>query len=179
MGDESTDSAAARLRELNTYFRTHPVTGPVEGRSPNATASVPVSLAVVDHIRACVREVVDHTLAANPKAGPVPAEVEAVYAWCRENTRESDETVQLRREIIEYRQGLEHALRAGDDKVIPPHRCPECRTFGLRWVVDQQAALCTNPDCVDRDGFSHTFALARLAFEHVTARKNLRQARAT
>lgn len=176
MGD---DTAAQRLAGLLAYFREHPTTGPVEGHTPTATASAPLSLATLDHITASVAEVVAHTRQVNPAAGPVPAQAAAVYDWCRKNTETCDELQAQRRERIIYRQSLEHAIRAGDVKVVRPHRCPKCRTFGLMWVPEWQRALCTNTECVDKDGLSHSFTLARLAYEHVSSRKNLRQASAT
>jgi hypothetical protein len=179
MGDDNTDTAAARLRHLTTYFREHPVTGPSTGHATTVNPGAPLNLATIDHIRACVAEVVDTTREANPDAGPVPARVEAVYDWCRENTEHSDETVQLRVAIVEFRQRLEHAIRAGDTKVIRPLRCPECRTWGLMWVREAQAAVCTNTECVDRDGLSNSFSLSRLATHHVMSRKSLRQVCAT
>lgn len=174
-----TDNAASRLKHLTTYFREHPVTGPVEGRTPTTSPSAPLSLDTLDHITASVAEVIDYTREANPQATP-PESVNDIYRWCVENTYNAPEDVQQRREVIEYRQYLEHAIRAGDwRKVIRPQRCPECRTWGLMWQADMQRALCTNTECVDRDGISTTVTLARLAHEHVTARKNLRQARTT
>ncbi|MFF7795614.1 hypothetical protein [Streptomyces sp. NPDC007991] len=177
--DNPQDGAAARLHQLAEYFREHPVEGPVEGHSASRSAPAPLSLATLDHIQASVNEVIAHTRGANPEAGPAPSRADAVYDWCREHTEHADETVQQRRDTIEYRQYLEHALRAGDKLVIRKQRCPECRTWGLMWQRDMQAALCTNTDCVDNDGFSHTFTLARLAHEHVTARTKIRQARTT
>jgi hypothetical protein len=174
------DSAASRLRQLNQYFLEHPVTGPVEGHSPQAAAPAPLSLATLDHITASVNEVINHTRKAAPDASRPPARADAVYDWARQHTAHADEAVQLRAAAIEYRQYLEHAIRAGDwRKAIRPQRCPECRTFGLMWQADSQRALCTNTRCTDRDGFSTTVTLARLAHEHVAARKNLRQVRAT
>jgi len=177
MGDS--DTAAARLAALNEYFREHPVSGPGEGRAPTRSSGAPLRLATVDHIRASVAEVAGHTYAVNPDAGPVPEQAADVYDWCREHTRHADEAVQTRRDIVEQRQRLEHALRAGDPSVIRPHRCPECRTFGLMWVAEMQAAVCTNTRCTDRDGMSTTVALGRLAYEHVTAQKKLQRTRAT
>src|SRR5688572_11076352 len=80
-GDTSKDTAAARLRQLTQYFREHPVTGPVEGHAASRSAPAPLSLATLDHIHASVNEVVEHTHAANPKAGPAPARADAVYTW--------------------------------------------------------------------------------------------------
>ncbi|WP_461712201.1 hypothetical protein [Streptomyces sp. DSM 41013] len=174
------DSAAARLRHLNEYLLEHPVTGPSEGRNPTRTASAPMSLGTLDHMRASVAEVVAYTREANPQATPLPESATDIYRWCVENTYNAPEAVQQRRDVIEYRQYLEHAIRAGDwRKVIRPQRCPECRCFGLMWQAGMQRALCTNTECVDRDGMSTTVTLARLAHEHIAGRKKLRQVRTT
>lgn len=173
-GDDK-DTAAARLRQLHQYYLEHPVTGPTEGHAASRNASAPLSLGTLDHITSSVQEVVDHTRTANPDAGPIPDRLEAVYAWARQHTAHAPEAEQQRTEAIEYRHYLEHAIRAGDwRKVIRPHRCPECRTFGLMWQADIQRALCTNTECVDRDGFSTTVSLARLAYVHVASRKSRR-----
>jgi hypothetical protein len=37
------------------------------------------------------------------------------------------------------------------------------------WLAPRQRALCTNRECVDRDGMSYTFSLRRLAHEYVAA----------
>lgn len=183
---EDTDDAGQLLGELATYFREHPVTGP-EGRSYTASGSratvvapgLPFNARVVDHITASVAEVEAHTRAADPDAGPLPRHVEDIYRWCREHTEHAPDIVRQRAETIEVRQGLEHAIAAGNLKVIPPHRCPECRCFALRWSREMGRALCTNTECVDADGMSNTFTLARLAYERVAERKNIRHARAT
>lgn len=178
-GDD-TDNATQRLRQLSTYFREHPVTGPSVGHAPSRTPAAPLHLATLDHITASYAEVVEHTRSANPDAGPAPARADAVYDWAREHTAHADEAVQQRAAVIEYRQYLEHAIRAGDwRKVIRPHRCPECRTFGLMWKDEMQRVLCTNTRCVDRDGFSTTVTLSRLAHEHVAKQKSLQQVSAT
>ncbi|MFD8488576.1 hypothetical protein [Streptomyces sp. NPDC059712] len=175
---DSTDSAAARLRYLNDYLLEHPVTGPSDCRNPTRTLSTPISLGTLSHIDASVREVITHTRKANPDAGQAPTRADAIYDWARQHTEHADEAAQQRRDAIEYRQYLEHAIRAGDwRKVIRPQRCPECRTFGLMWRSGR--ILCTNSECTDTDGTSTTVTLARLAHEHVTARKNLRQVRTT
>lgn len=178
-GDEAADTASARLRDILQHFREHPVTGPVEGHTTTRTPSAPLSLGTLDHIRACVSEVVQHTLDANPDAGPAPSRADAVYDWARQHTAHTDDTVRTRSDVIEYRQYLEHAIRAGDVKVIRKHRCPKCRTWGLMWSREMNRALCTNTDCVTRDGFSRTWSLHKLAWEHIARRKNLRQASAT
>ena len=182
MGTEDTgdgDGAAARLQHLQTYYREHPVTGPLEGHTTLVHPGAPLSLGTLDHITASVREVAEHTRALNPHAGPVPEAAAAVYDWAREHTEHADPIDRERGEVIEYRQMLEHAVRAGDIKVIRRHRCPKCRCWGLMWLGEAQRAVCTNTECVDRDGFSNQFSLSRLATEHVASRKNLRTVSAT
>jgi hypothetical protein len=163
------DTAAGRLGTLLAHFKQHPVTGPAERGPASVTPGTPVNLSVVDHITASVREVVDDTLAANPAASPLPARVEAVYGWYMANTAHAPEAVRQRRDTIVYRQRLEHALAAGDRSVVRPHRCPACRTFGLFWRPELGKAVCTNGDCLTKDGLSRKWTLAKLAYEHVAA----------
>lgn len=176
-------TASGRLTELHHYYRQHPVTGPA-GHSYIASESRPtvvhsaapgnVDWDVVDHIANTVSEIGAFTQAANPEAAPAPAHVEAVYAWCVANTANAPEDVQQARDALVYRQSLEHAIRLGDVSVVCPHRCPACRTFGLLWRAPIQRALCTNRKCLNKDGLSNTWTLARLAREHVAAQKFLR-----
>lgn len=174
------DTAARLLADLHHHFRTHPVTGLQEGRrATSVTAPAPLSIATLDHIQASVAEVVELTRDMNPAASPLPPRVEAVYDWCRYNTRHADSVQEQRRETVIYRQRLEHAIRAGDHKVIRPHRCPACRTFGLMWVPAAQRAMCTNTGCARKDGTSNSFSLSRLAYEHVAARYRLARVNAT
>lgn len=185
-GDTSKDDAATRLRQLSQYFREHPVTG-ADGHSyisnqPRATAvnpGLPTNVRVLEHIDRTVAEVVEHTREANPDAQPLPSNALEIYRWCVENTVHAPEVVQQRREVLEYRHRLEHAVAAGDTAVIRPHRCPECNTFGLMWDDLARRIVCTNGDCVDKDGMSTTVSFARLAHRHVTSRKKLRDVRAT
>lgn len=182
IGDEDTDTAAGRLHQLHIYYREYPVTGP-EGHSyisggPRATRtspSLPFNADVVDHIQASVQEVIQHTRAANPKAGPLPPEVEGVYDWCHEHTAHADEAVAERTAALEYRHRLEHAIRAGDTQVIRPHRCPGCGTVGLSWQAPIQRALCLNRHCARRNGgVARTWSLANLAYEAVASKKRLK-----
>lgn len=175
-GDDAQDTAAARLRHLDKYFREHPVTGPVEGHSASRSTPAPLSLATLDHIQASVHEVVELTREANPQAGPTPSRVDAVYDWCREHTEHADEAVQQRRETIEYRQYLEHAIRAGDVKVVRSHRCPSCGTVGLLWHQAAQRARCINRHCARRNGgISRAWTLASLAHEHIASNESLKE----
>lgn len=177
IGEDGTDTAAGRLLELHEYFREHPVTGPAIRSTPSTVPGTPLNLATHDYIAASVAEVVQHTRAANPQAGPLPARVEAVYDWCREHTQHADEAVAERTAALEYRHRLEHAIRAGDDKVIRPHRCPdpECGTITLHWQADIQRAMCLNRNCAKRNGgIARRWTLARIAYEAVASKKRLR-----
>jgi hypothetical protein len=170
------DSAASRLGTLIGHLRQRPVTGP-EGHSyiPSGPHTHPthspalVDLSVVDHITASLREVVDYTREVAPDADPLPEDVQDVYRWVVENTYDAPLDVQRRRDTIVYRQRLEHAIAAGDIKVVRPHRCPACRTLGLMWRGELQAAVCTNGRCLTREGLSRKWTLARLAYEHIAA----------
>jgi hypothetical protein len=185
MGNGDDDTAATNLRLLQ-HLRQHPVTGP-DGHSyissePRATPTgpgIPYNVDVVDHIRACVTEVTAEVLAVNPKPGPLPERVDAVYSWYLDNTKTADRAQRRRRDTIIYRQKMEHAIAMGEMKVVRPHRCPQCRTLGLMWRPALKRALCTNMRCLNEDGMSNTWTLARLAYEHIAERENIRQVSAT
>ena len=183
-----TDSAGQLLAQLHEFFREHPVAGP-DGHSyissePRATATapgLPFNARIVEHIDDSVAEVIAHTRAANPKAGPLPDHVAAVYDWARQHTEHAPEDVQQRRDTVEYRHLLEHAIAAGDVTVVRRHRCPDCGAPGLHWQEHLRKALCVNRHCARRskDGTHQMFSLARLAYEHIQTRKELRTSRAT
>ncbi|MFG2970869.1 hypothetical protein ACGFZS_47135 [Streptomyces sp. NPDC048288] len=182
-GDTDTDNASQRLAELHHYFREHPVTGPEghsytrpgTGHAASTAPGLPYNQRVCDHIRASVTEVVQHTRTAAPDAG-LPQHIEDVYDWAREHTENAPADVQLNRDITEYRHRLEHAVHAGDFSVVRPHRCPACRTLGLHWQPERQRAVCLNLHCArSNKGHSRSWTLGRLALEHVTAEKSLRE----
>ena len=176
MVGEDTDTAGNRLALLNAFYRQHPVTGPTERSAPTATAKAPLNLAMVDHIDRSLREVVDHTRAANPEAGPLPDHLSGVYKWMRDSTENADETVAQRTAVLEYRHRLEHAVRAGDAKVIRPHRCLECGTVGLFWQAASWRAVCVNRHCAaDNGGVSRSWTLSQLAHEHVVSKESLNE----
>jgi hypothetical protein len=175
--DTDDDIAAARVRTLAAHFRQHPVTSaaghsytPAGTRTPATVSPALVDLSMVDHLSACVREMVGHARQANPDAGPAPDRIDDTYAWYIANTANSDEAVRQRRDTVIYRQSLEHAIAAGNTKVVPPHRCPACRCFGLMWERNQRTVVCTNKRCRSKDGLSQTWSLAQLAYEHVAER---------
>jgi hypothetical protein len=181
------DTAAQLLAELVHCFRERPVTGPA-GHSyiasePRGTAThpgAPLNLTVVDHIDATVRELADYTRETNPGAEPLPPHVEAVYAWCLANTQNAPEDIQQRRDTLIYRQRLEHAIAMGDIKAVRPIRCPKCRTLSIMWPNDaDQRALCTNGNCLDKDGLSNRFTLAQLAHSHIAGQQKSVRVRAT
>lgn len=179
MGNGDDDTAATNLRLLDQHFRQHPVTGPTERSAPTAKATTPVDLNIVDHIQACVTEITTDALAVNSRPSPLPDRVADIYTWYLENTKTAGEAQRRRGATIIYRQKLEHAIAMRDYKVIPPHRCPACRTFGLMWRPQLQRALCTNMKCLNDEAMSNTWTLARLAYEHIAGRENIRQVSAT
>ncbi|MFK0288283.1 hypothetical protein ACIQVL_48600 [Streptomyces sp. NPDC090499] len=181
-GETATDSATRRLAELHAYFRGHPVNGPeghsytrLGGHATSASPGLPYNERVADHIRTSVTEIVTHTRTANPDAG-LPERIADVYDWAREHTQHAPEDVQFRRDVLEYRHRLEHAVQAGDASVVRPHRCPACRTVGLHWQTDRQRAVCVNLHCAKgNNGISRSWTLGRLALEHVAREKSLRE----
>ncbi|MFE9812364.1 hypothetical protein [Streptomyces sp. NPDC005548] len=180
------DDAASLLRRLNEDYRQYPVTG-ASGHSyissePRATASapgIPVNLRVVDHIDDSVGEIEREVRASNPGAEPRPKQIDRVYEWYVENTVNSPEADQQRRDTIIVRQRLEHAIAMGDTTVVRPHRCPSCRRLGLMWDDHSHRALCTYGPCRDQGGLARRWTLANLAYEYIAGRKNVRHASAT
>jgi hypothetical protein len=179
MGMGADDTAERRLRLLKQEF-TQPVrSGPGDGRSSRPThAPAPINLGVVDRIRAAVYEVENHTRTAAPDAGRYTGEESRVYDWARQHTAHLETEQQNAREAIIYRQGLEHAIAAGDTTVVRKHPCPECGCFGLYWREAAQRAVCVNHYCVDANLVSHAWELKRLAHDHI-ARKESAARRAT
>jgi hypothetical protein len=173
------DSAAQRLAALSRYFREHPVTGQQTRVTAPTNATAPANLGVLDHIRASLRDVEEHTRAIDPEAGPLPQRVEAVYDWMRQHTEHADDVQRQRGAALELRHQLEHAVRMGDASAVRRHRCPECRTFGLFWKPALWRAVCTNRNCLTPDGTSRTWTLARLAYEHTAAAEKSVRVRAT
>lgn len=171
IGDDTT--AARRLRLLQREF-TQPERRPEPGARRTApTATAPLNLGIVDYIGAAVAEVEQHTRSAAPDAGDYLGDAAGVYDWMREHTAHLDDERQATREQVIYRQSLEHAILMGNDKVVRPHRCPECQCFGLLWDSARRKAVCSNLDCVDDRGLTNAWSLNRLAFERITAEKKL------
>ncbi|WP_329126206.1 hypothetical protein [Streptomyces sp. NBC_01353] len=169
---------ASRLRLLQAEFL-QPGRGQHHERAAKAdTPSVPIRIAIYDHIRAAVDEVTEHTRAVAPDAGPRPERADMVYDWMREHTAHLDAERQRAREALIYRHGLEHALAMGESKVIRRQACPGCGTWGLFWRRDREAAVCVNRFCADDDGVSRTWTLAQIADDHI-ARKESSARRAT
>jgi hypothetical protein len=182
IGDDST--AARRLRLLQRELldperqveRIHTNCGARCCTSPRAAhPGSPLNIAAVDYFGAAVQEVVSHTRAAVPEAGPLPAEAADIYGWMREHTAHLDDHRQTAGEQIVYRQSLEHAIAMGDDKVVRRHPCPACGCYGLFWQQARRAAVCVNHLCTDDDGVSRAWPLKRLAREHIASQKMLKK----
>jgi hypothetical protein len=179
MSTGADDTTAQRLRLLQAEFTGHPRTGPGDGRSSRpAHSTAPINIAVVDRIRAAVYEVETHTRAVVPDAGQYTGEESRVYEWARQHTAHLEAEQQNAREAIIYRQGLEHAIAAGDITVVRRHPCPQCGCWGLYWRAEARRAVCVNHYCTDADGISNAWELKRLAQDHV-ARKSAVAHRAT
>lgn len=185
-GETSADSATQSLRHLANYFHERPVTGPDghsyisnQPRATNTHPGLPVNVRVLERIDQTVAEVVAYTREVNPNAGQPPEDVRDVYRWCVEHTAHAPEVQQQRREILEYQHALEHAVAAGETDVIRPHRCPECRTFGLMWDGHRRVIRCTNRECVDTGGLGTIVDFNRLAQQYIAEKRKLRQVSAT
>ena len=177
IGDDST--TASRLRLLQDEF-IQPAQNREPGArtAPTATASAPLNLAIVDHIRSAIDEVIAHARVdmpeTHPDATPAPADPADLYGWWK-SIPVSDEDQQTARDQVIYRQGLEHAILMGNTKVVRPLRCPECECLGLLWVDARRKAVCTNLDCVDDNGLSNAWTLKRLAYERIAAERMLKR----
>lgn len=173
LGDNTT--TAQRLRLLQAEFTQFERRGPGDGRTATRTESPAlINLAVLDRIHAAVHEVVEHTRATVPDAGPVPADAHRVYDWARQHTAHLEPERQQARETVIYRQGLEHALAMGDTTVIRKHPCPGCGCWGLMWRPAVQRAACPNRYCLDDDGLSRSWELKTLAHHHVARQLGLK-----
>jgi hypothetical protein len=177
MGYEHTTTAAARMALLEDFFLEQPVNSrPGNTRRATATTpSAPVNLGTVDHIRASVYELEQHTRAAAPDAGPLPRRPSGVYDWCIEHTEHADERVQRRRDVLICKQELEHAIRLGETKVVRRHRCPGCGTVGLHWRQSIGRAVCRNRRCRTPDGLASTWSLSRLATAYIEDQEKRRR----
>jgi hypothetical protein len=174
-----TEDAASRLHLIDTHYREHPRTGPSVRRAPSVSPGAPLNLNIVDHMANCVDEVVQFVRAeAAGDIRPLPDRPRDFYTWCEEKTEDAPPEVQQRRDIVIYRQSLEHAIAVGNYEVICAHPCPRCTTWGLQWQPYTQRARCLNMDCRGRDGQPSAWTLVRLATQYVTQKETL-QIRAT
>jgi hypothetical protein len=170
-----TEDAASRLHLIDTHYREHPQTGPSERRAPSVTPGAPLNIGIVDYMARCVDEVVQHARAdAGDSLGPLPTRAGDYYDWWTDSTADAGPEVQLHRDIVIYRQGLEHAIKLGDHDVVCRHPCPRCATWGLQWQPYTQRAMCLNTECRGRDGMSSAWTLGRLATQYVTQKEILR-----
>lgn len=171
LGDTDANTAAARLRLIQTDF-TAPRRQAGERRAPASPHSPAlIDFAILEHLRASVAEVITHTRAEAPKAPPAPADAAAVYGWMRESIGHLERERRLTAEAIVYRQGLEHALAMGNDLVIRPHPCPACGCYGLHWRSASRRAACMYRPCAISNGQTRTFTLAHLAHQYIQARE--------
>lgn len=179
MGDDTTAAAARRMRLL-TDDLARPRSGPRDANrgqvrtSQPTHARPPMHLGILDHVRRSVDEVITHTRAENPDAGPAPADPSQVYAWSRDRTAHCADEQQKVREAIVYRHSLEHSLRAGDEDVVRPIRCPNCQCLSLFWRARQQRVVCLYQRC-SPDGVPRVWTLAQLA-QHQIEKKPRRAA---
>jgi hypothetical protein len=178
MGEDDTDTPAARLRLLQKEFVTPRRGGRAERSAPTATAVTPAVLDVIDHMAASVHEVIAHTRAHAPDAGPIPADRAGIYDWAREHTEHLEPELQRVRETVIYRQGLEHAIQAGDTKVVRTHPCRACGCVGLFWDRVTRKAVCVNQRCTSPKGGTNAWSLSQLADDHIR-RQETRRLRAT
>ncbi|NJA56710.1 hypothetical protein [Streptomyces sp. NEAU-H3] len=171
-----------RLRDFASSYR-QPI-GDTRARervtgATRTAGSIPVSLDALDHLARTTAELDAIVHKHAPDAAPAPADAYARRDWFMEHTAHLDDDGQREARATVYRQGLEHAIAMGDDKVVRRHPCPSCGTWGLFWRPAARRAACVNTHCADANGgLPRTWSLARLAAAH-TAREETRSRRAT
>lgn len=178
MGDDTTETAAARLRLLTTEFTTiprgaRPAAPPTRPTHPAA----PIDLGMLDYIRQQIHEVITHTRTAAPDAGPAPADNCGVYEWMRDHTAHLDRERRRVRDAMVARHALQHAIAMGDTKAVRKITCPRCHCWSLIWQSQRELAACVNRRCVHQ-GRPSVWTLAALA-EHQVDLRERAQATAT
>lgn len=175
MAEQDDTSPAARLRLLETYHLT-PRRGTQHHRRPTGgPPGLPIRVNVYDHLQKTLEEATDFTRDANPSARPRPAQLHQVYRWLVEETPDLDAARQRARDALIYRQGMEHAILMGDHKVVRPHPCPSCGTWGLHWNKTLETVVCVHRRCTDDNGVSSKWTLAEIADAHVERRETSRR----
>jgi hypothetical protein len=177
----ATDSTTAghRLRLLRDEYLQHPAREPGNRTATGGPPPAPMNLGMLDHITDSITEVVTHVRTDAPHAGPAPANPAGIYDWWIQSTPNLEDERRLERDRVIYRQGLEHAIRAGDTDIVRKHPCPGCECWGLVWSQDLRRAACLNQDCVDGDGVGTTWKLGHLAYEHIARVEKMLESRAT
>ncbi|MFD6149414.1 hypothetical protein [Streptomyces sp. NPDC060243] len=171
-----------RFTTLSTHFRQHPADSRLREHVSGATrtaGSIPLDLGVIDHLAHTIAELDAIVHEHAPDAASAPHDTADVQDWFAEHTAHLDDASRMRARTTVYRQGLEHAIAMGDDKVVRRHPCPSCGTWGLFWRPAARRAACVNTHCADANGgLPRTWSLNRLAAAH-TAREETRSRRAT
>ncbi|RSS35232.1 hypothetical protein [Streptomyces sp. WAC08241] len=172
--DSGDINAANALRILRTEYLAPSGTRRTGRRTATATeAQAPLNLELVDYMTQAVTEAVETTKelrAGQPVTAPPPADAEDVYRWMVEETANLDEERQKARDALIYRQGLEHAILMGDHKVVRPHPCRRCHTYGLHWDRDNEVVACLNEHCADNNGEPTTWTLEQVARHYINRR---------
>lgn len=169
--------AAVLYRILDTpeakRVTARPATSPhTSGSRPHG--SPPLSLDLIDHLNACGQELMDH--ARESTMGPLPAppaDRAALYSWAREQADHTGEDRRRALEAIEWRQGVEHALRVDPEEgrlAVRRETCPACGTWGLSWDFNTRVAVCLNRRCTTGgdEGAPTTWTLRQIAHAHAS-----------
>ncbi|MFF7335370.1 hypothetical protein [Streptomyces sp. NPDC008150] len=168
MGINQADAAARALRMLDHPDMRIPGRRPSDGiRTTGSTPAAPLDISLVDYLSTQVDEMIEHTRAAVDTTTPVPARPHQVYDWALKNTEGASHAVQVERDILIERQGLEHAIRLGDINVVRRHPCPACGSWSLMWDTSSTKARCTDRGCKDDRGLASTWTLGRLAAQKI------------
>lgn len=181
MGADET-TAADRLRTLNKYHRTPLRGATAERAAPSPLPGAPANLGMLDYLDKTKAEIIQRAArdeqaarAADPDVhiAPRPAHAADMYEWMR-SIPAIDQGIEDEREAFIYRQGLEHAIREGDTKVVRRHPCPACGCYTLFWRPSEHQAACLNRRCTTRDGMTRMWGLALIANRHILAQRSLK-----
>lgn len=180
--DSTAEQAAKHLAHLVDYCIELPNRAHTGGRTAPVRSierTAPLNVDTVSHIDATVREIRSFMAAESPDTiEPLPKDAADVYDWMIRNTEFDDDTTRRRRDILIYRQYLEHAVLTGDSKAVRRHPCPACGCVGVHWQHTLGKAVCRNRRCRTADQGLNTWTLAHLAQQHIEAQEKL-TARAT
>lgn len=172
MGDPDSDThaAATSMRILRGEL-TEPRATAHEAtrRATRVHGAATIDLGILDHLEKSRTELIAATRRIALNAGPAPVD-EGIYEWSDRATAHLAPYERRARDVVAYRQSLEHAIRSGRPEAVRRDRCPACRCLSLLWSEAMQRAVCIQDECRDEYGRAHQWELKQIAYYHVASR---------